>query len=281
MSGLESPETGRWTITNQELCVQIDRPGPSRSSVVIRQRPLQIARGHHYQLRLRAHATATTRVRARLSKISAPYTELWAATAEVGSEARGFAASFTTQAGQRRQRRAGHQAPAGPLAGAVPLTVWASMTSSSNDPAGAEIPIERLHPRRSPRCASIRSATCRALPKIATVVATGEPPRSTGSWSMPRKGAGHRQGRAPSGTIARRARGSTVDFFLGDGDWPRLHLAASGTTKVSPFAIGPERLPAAQVRRPELLLPAAERHPIEMPYAGSRSSSNAPRTSGR
>ena len=46
--------------------------------VVLRQRPIALAKGHHYQLRFKAHATAPTKVRARLSKISVPYTELWA-----------------------------------------------------------------------------------------------------------------------------------------------------------------------------------------------------------
>src|SRR5213078_2104139 len=92
--GFDSPRVGRFAVTSHELCLQIAEPGPGRGSVVVRQRPLVIARGHHYQLRLRAHATAATHLRARLSKINAPYTELWAATAEVATEARGLAVAF-------------------------------------------------------------------------------------------------------------------------------------------------------------------------------------------
>src|ERR1700722_558321 len=92
--GLDSADSGRAAVVNHELCVQIDRPGPSAASVVIRQRPLALARGHHYQLRFSTHATKPTRLRVRLSKISALYTELWAGTAEAAPQTRSFVTTF-------------------------------------------------------------------------------------------------------------------------------------------------------------------------------------------
>ncbi|HEY6477250.1 MAG TPA: carbohydrate binding domain-containing protein, partial [Polyangia bacterium] len=119
--GFDSPGIGRFAIPNRELCLQIAEPGPERGSVVVRQRPLMLARGHHYQLRLRVHATAATHLRARLSKIGAPYTELWAATAEVGTDTRAFAAAFAAAADDDNVELAIELG--GPLAGPTPLTV--------------------------------------------------------------------------------------------------------------------------------------------------------------
>ena len=59
---------------------------------MLRQRPIAIAKGHHYQLRFKTHATAPTKVRARLSKISVPYTELWGATIDADATAKTYAA---------------------------------------------------------------------------------------------------------------------------------------------------------------------------------------------
>ena len=70
--------TARPPPTSGELCVKIDDPGKQRFDVVMRQRPLAIAKGHKYQLRFKTRATAPTKLRPRISKISVPYTELWA-----------------------------------------------------------------------------------------------------------------------------------------------------------------------------------------------------------
>ncbi len=104
--GLDSPDTGRASVTNHELCVQIDRPGSRAASVVVRQRPLALARGHHYQLRLAAHATKATRLRVRLSKINAPYTELWAGDGRGGAR-RADLRGDVRRHRRRRERRAG------------------------------------------------------------------------------------------------------------------------------------------------------------------------------
>src|SRR5436190_8000858 len=90
----DSPRFGSAAVTGGELCFKLAEPSVHPVDVVLRQRPLAIAKGHHYQIRLKAHATAPTRVRARLSKISAPYTELWAATVDADSAAKTFTATY-------------------------------------------------------------------------------------------------------------------------------------------------------------------------------------------
>src|SRR5215831_16008317 len=92
--GFDSSKNGKAAVANHELCVQIEQPGTQPSDIVLRQRPIAIARGHHYQLRFRTHATAPTRIRARISKVSAPYTELWAAVAEAGPSPKSYAVIF-------------------------------------------------------------------------------------------------------------------------------------------------------------------------------------------
>ena len=69
---VDSPRFGSSAVTGGELCFKLAEPSPHGVDVVLRQRPIAIAKGHHYQLRLKVHATAPTKVRPRLSKISAP-----------------------------------------------------------------------------------------------------------------------------------------------------------------------------------------------------------------
>src|SRR5262245_7304788 len=90
----DSPRFGSAAATNGELCFKLAEPSPHGVDVVLRQRPLALAKGHHYQLRLKVHATAPTKLRPRLSKISAPYTELWAAAIDADATAKTYAATF-------------------------------------------------------------------------------------------------------------------------------------------------------------------------------------------
>jgi endoglucanase len=263
--GLESSDTGRWAITNQELCIEIDRPGPSPSSVVIRQRPLAIAGGHHYQLRLRAHATAPSQLRARLSKINAPYSELWATTANVGSETRTYAASFDGPVDDDSVELAIELG--GPLAGAAPLTVCLD-DIELNDPQ-AEIPVERLHPRQIPKVRVNQLGYLPALPKIATVVAAGDAPLD---WQLV----------DTAGKV--RAAGKTRPFGDDRSSGERVHqIDFSSVTEPGngftlrvghdesvPFAIGPNIY--RQLKYDALAFFYLQRSgiPIEMPYSGSR-----------
>ena len=87
----DSSRFGSAAVTGGELCFKLAEPSIHGVDVVLRQRPIAIAKGHHYQLRLKTHATAPTKVRARLSKISVPYTEMWGATVDADPTAKTFA----------------------------------------------------------------------------------------------------------------------------------------------------------------------------------------------
>src|SRR3954447_23906966 len=90
----DSSRFGSAAITGGELCFKLAEPSVHPVDVVMRQRPLAIAKGHHYQLRLKVHATAPTKVRPRLSRISVPYTELWAATVDADATAKTYTATY-------------------------------------------------------------------------------------------------------------------------------------------------------------------------------------------
>src|SRR6187455_339496 len=65
----DSPRYGSAAVTSGELCFKLAEASRHGVDVVLRQRPIALAKGHHYQIRLKTHATAPTKVRARLSKI--------------------------------------------------------------------------------------------------------------------------------------------------------------------------------------------------------------------
>jgi endoglucanase len=262
--GLESPETGRWAITNQELCVRIDRAGPSPSSVVIRQRPLTIARGHHYQLRLRAHATAPTRLRARLAKIGAPYTELWAATADVGSETRGAAASFGGPIDDDNVELAIELG--GPLAGVAPLTVCLD-DIELNDPL-ADIPVERLHPRQIPKVRVNQVGYLPDLPKIATAVVAGDAPVDWQLVDAAGKVRGSGKTRPFGDDRSSGERVQQIDFSSVTGAGRGFTLRV-GKDQSVPFAIGPDVYRRLKYDALAFFYLQRSGIPIKMPYAGS------------
>ncbi len=97
----------------------------------------------------------------RLSKISAPYTELWAATAEAAPDARSYAATFDGTVDDENVELAIDLG--GALAGAVPLTVCLDDVEL-NDPQ-AELPVERLNPRVLPKVRVNQVGYLPGLPK--------------------------------------------------------------------------------------------------------------------
>ncbi|HEY7370644.1 MAG TPA: carbohydrate binding domain-containing protein, partial [Polyangia bacterium] len=68
----DSSRFGSAAVTNGELCFKLAEASARGVDVIMRQRPMAVAKGHHYQLRLKTHATAPTKLRVRLSKINAP-----------------------------------------------------------------------------------------------------------------------------------------------------------------------------------------------------------------
>src|SRR5882672_2438469 len=96
--GFDSTRNGRAALTDGELCFTIETAGTRGDNIVLRQRPIALAAGHRYQLRLRTHATRPTRLRPRLSKIGASYTELWAAVVDSDPALRAYTGTFEASA---------------------------------------------------------------------------------------------------------------------------------------------------------------------------------------
>ena len=119
-------------MTGGELCFKLAEPSIHGVDVVLRQRPIALAKGHHYQVRFKTHATAPTKVRARLSKISVPYTEMWGATVDADATAKTYAGTYDATTDDDSIELAIELG--GPLTGKLPLTVCLDDVEL-NDPA--------------------------------------------------------------------------------------------------------------------------------------------------
>ncbi len=269
--GLASSRSGRAAVTNHELCIDIAEPGQSASSIVLRQRPLAIGRGHHYQLRFRAHATRPTRLRARLTKINAPYTELWAGTAEAAPEARDYAASFDGAVDDDNVELALDFG--GSLAGAVPVTVCID-DLELNDPR-AEIPVERANPRVVPKIRVNQVGYLPGLPKIATVAtgstsgdASADAPRD---WQLvDARGRVTASGKTrPFGddhSSGERVQQIDLSSVTAKGEGFKLRV---GREESAPFAIGPDVYRRLKYDALAFFYLQRSGIAIKMPYAGS------------
>jgi endoglucanase len=263
--GFDSSKNGRAAVTDHELCVQMADPGTHTYDVVVRQRPVAIATGHHYQLRFRTHATATTRLRARLSKINVPYTELWAATAESGPAARSYTAAFDAAVDDDAVELAIELG--GPLAGKTPLTVCLD-DLELNDPK-FEVPVERLSKREVPKVRVNQVGYLPAFPKIATVATSAEGPLE---WKLVD---GHGKVRATGKTTpfgedrSSGERVQEIDFssFVTAGEGYKLRV---GSDESVPFAIGADVYRRLKYDALSFFYLQRSGIDIKMPYAGTR-----------
>jgi endoglucanase len=262
--GLDSQRNGRAAIKDGELCVDVAQPGANGNDIVLRQRPLAIARGHHYQLRLRAHATAPTHLRPRLAKVSAPYTELWAATANVDTTARAYVATFDGTVDDDNVELSIELG--GPLAGQTPFTVCVDDVEL-NDPT-FEIPPERLSARELPRVRVNQIGYLPGLPKIATVASKAPGPLE---WQLvDASGKVRASGKTrPFGDD--RSSGETVheiDFssFATAGKHYKLRV---GDDESVPFDVGKDVYRRLKYDALSFFYLQRSGVPIKMPYAGS------------
>ena len=249
-------------------------PGPSAASVAVRQRPLALARGHHYQLRLCGRTPRkATRLRVRLSKIGAPYTELWAGTAEAAPDARTLHGDVR-RSGRRGERRAGDRARrrAGRRRAVDRLPRRCGAQRSRRRSCRAE----RCIRAPSPRCASTRSAICRGCRRSRPCATGADAPLD---WQLV-DAAGKRARQRQDAPVRRRSlvgrAGAADRLLVGHGRRARAASCAWAAMRASPFAIGARHLPPLEVRRAGVLLPAAQRHPHQDALRR-----HAPRTSAR
>ena len=235
--------------------------------VVLRQRPLALAQGHHYQLRFKAHATAPTK-RAR-----APVEDQRALHGDVGRDGR-------CRRHRARRTRARSTAPptttasswrsssAAPLAGAaaadgLPRRRRARTTRSSRRPS-------RSAPRRRRHaCASTRSATCRASRRSRPWRRRRRPPLDWQLLDARRQGARQRQDppvrRRPLVGRARAADRLLVGHRAGRG------LQAARRQRREPAVRRSARTSITRMKYDALAFFYLQRSgvPIKMPYAGS------------
>jgi endoglucanase len=260
---LDSPRFGSAAITGGELCFKLAEASLRPVDVVVRQRPLAIAKGHKYQLRMKVHATAPTKIRPRISKISVPYTELWGATVDADATAKTYAATFDGTVDDDNVELAIEFG--GPLTGKAPLTVCIDDVEL-NDPQFEE-PTAQARPASTVRVNQVGYLP--GFAKIATVATKSAAPLD---WQLVGKG-----GKVLASGKTRpfgedKSSGETVqqiDFSSVTAPGKGLKLKV-GKDESLPFDIGPDVY--KKLKNDALAFFYLQRSgvPIKMPYAGSK-----------
>jgi endoglucanase len=259
----DSPRYGSAAVTGGELCFKLAEPSRHGVDVVLRQRPLALAKGHRYQLRLKVHATAPTKLRPRISKISAPYTELWGATIDADPTAKTYAATFDGTIDDDSVELAIEFG--GPLSGKVPLTVCIDDVEL-NDP-------QFETPTAQPRAASaVRVNQVGYLPGFAKIAIVATKAPGPVDWQLVDKGGKVRaSGKArpfgedkSSGEIVQQIDFSSVTAA---GKGYRLKV---GKDESPPFEIGNDVYRRMKLDALAFFYLQRSGVPIKMPYAGSK-----------
>jgi len=260
---VDSARFGSSAVTGGELCFKLTEPSLHGVDVVLRQRPIAMAKGHHYQLRLKVHATAPTKVRPRLSKISAPYTELWGATIDADTTAKTYAATYDGTVDDDSVELAVEFG--GPLAGKPPLTVCIDDVEL-NDPQ-FEAPTPQARPS-----SAVRANQVGYLPGFAKVATVATKSAAPVEWQLVDKGGKVRASGKTRPFGDDRSSGEQVqqiDFssFTAAGKGFKLKV---GKDESLPFEIGNDIY--KRLKHDALAFFYLQRSgvPITMPYAGAK-----------
>jgi endoglucanase len=264
----DSPRNGQAAADKGELCVKIDDPGKQRFDVVLRQRPLAVAKGHKYQLRFKTRATAPTKLRPRISKISVPYTELWAATVDADATPRTYAAAFDSTIDDDNVELAIELG--GPLAGKPPLTVCLD-DIELNDPQ-FEPPIERAQKVQLPAVRVNQVGYLPGLAKIATVATPNNSPSTPLDWQLVDKAGKTRASgktRPYGDDKSSGERVQQIDFtsFTAAGKGYKLRV---GKLESVPFDIGPDVYKKLKYDALTFFYLQRSGIDIKLPYAGTK-----------
>ena len=170
------PRGGQGVVQGGELCLRVDAAAPRRTDVVLRQSQLAIAAGHRYQLRLRVHASAPTRLRARISKIGTPSTEIWSVIASADATAATYTATFDAATDEDNAELVFELG--GDLLAPAPVSVCLDDVEL-NDPR-FEAPSERAAPA-PPR---VRVNQVGYLPRLAKLATLASPATSPLDWQL-------------------------------------------------------------------------------------------------
>jgi len=172
----DSPRLGQRASSDGELCLRIDDAGKRTFDIVLRQSPLAITKGHQYQVRFRAHATAATHVRAKIGSVRGASSIYWTAEAAVGDHANTFTSTFVgpidNDAAELALEFGGHLSPA-------PLMVCLD-DLEVNDPQ-FEIPVERTHKTPLPKVRVNQVGYLPGFAKTAVVVTAETAPQT---WEL-------------------------------------------------------------------------------------------------
>ncbi|HEY4185021.1 MAG TPA: glycoside hydrolase family 9 protein [Polyangia bacterium] len=168
----DSPRLGRGGSADGELCLRIENGGAHSFDVALRQGPVAIAKGHTYQVRLRTHATAATRMRVRVGSVGAGATDYWTAEAKAGAEPTTYSGTFDGTIDDDGAELAFEFG--GGLAGQGPLTVCLD-DIELNDPA-FELPAERTTRVALPKVRVNQVGYLPGFTKTATVVTAANTP---------------------------------------------------------------------------------------------------------
>ena len=267
----DSPRFGSAAVTGGELCFKLAEPSIHPVDVVLRQRPLAIAKGHHYQLRVKVHATAPTKVRPRLSKISVPYTELWGATVDADATTKTYTATFDGTADDDNVELAIEFG--GLLTGKAPLTVCLDDVEL-NDPQ-FEAPIAQARPASAVRVNQVGYLP--GFAKIATVATKSATPVE---WQLVDKGGKVRASGKTRPFGEDKSSGEMVqqiDFSSVTAPGKGLRLKVGpGKEESLPFEIGNDVY--KRLKHDALAFFYLQRSgvPIKMPYAGSKAYERPP-----
>ena len=260
---VDSPRFGSAAVTAGELCFKLAEPSGHPVDVVLRQRPLALAKGHHYQFRLKVHSTAPTKVRPRLSKYGAPYTELWAATVDADTAPKTWTGTFDGTVDDDAIELAIELG--GPLTGKVPLTVCLDDVEL-NDP-------QFEAPTPQPRAASpVRVNQVGYLPGFAKIATVATKATGPVEWQLVDKGGKVRASGKTRPFGEDKSSGETVQQI----DFSSVTAAGKGyKLKVGkdeslPFDIGNDVY--RRLKHDALAFFYLQRSgvPIKMPYAGSK-----------
>jgi len=168
----DSPRLGHGAVTDGELCVRLDSGGANSFDVALRQGPVQLSPGHTYQVRFRTHATAPTRMRAKVAGVGAAAPVYWVAEAAAETSPQTYTATFTGTAADESAELAVELG--GGLAGATPLTVCLD-DIELNDPA-FEPPAERTARVELPKVRVNQVGYLPGFAKTATLVTAADGP---------------------------------------------------------------------------------------------------------
>jgi endoglucanase len=94
MSSFTTPASGKSSVVDGELCLDVANAGENRWDAQLRHREMVIQRGHSYAVRFTARASEPTRIRPKIGMQGPPYAEYWFDTVQLGKEPRQIEGSF-------------------------------------------------------------------------------------------------------------------------------------------------------------------------------------------